>query len=84
MELNLTGDMIGAEESYRIGLVNYVVPQGEEVAKAKEIITKIGKKAPLAIAKAIECINAHFNEGKAAYQKEYQNFGALIETEDMK
>ncbi len=84
MELNLTGDMIKAEEAYRIGLVNHVVPQGEEVAKAKEIISKIGKKAPLAIAKAIECINAHFNEGKAAYQKEYQNFGALIETEDMR
>jgi len=84
MELHLTGDMIGAEEAHRLGLVNHVVPQGEEVAKAKEIITKIGKKAPLAIAKAIECINAHFNEGKTAYQKEYQQFGALIETEDTK
>lgn len=84
MEIHLTGDMIGAEEAYRIGLANHVVPQGEEVVKAKEIITKIGKKAPLAIAKAIECINAHFNEGKTAYQKEYQHFGALIETEDTK
>ncbi len=84
MELHLTGDMIGAEEAHRLRLVNHVVPQGEEVAKAKEIITKIGKKAPIAIAKAIECINAHFNEGKTAYQKEYQHFGALIETEDMK
>ena len=84
MELNLTGDMIGAEEAHRIGLANHVVPQGEEVAKAKEIIAKIGKKAPLAIAKAIECINAHFNEGKAAYQMEYEHFGSLIETEDTK
>jgi len=83
MELHLTGDMIGAAEAYRLGLANHVVPQGEEVAKAKEIITKIGAKAPIAIAKAIECINAHFNEGKTAYQKEYEYFGALIETEDM-
>jgi len=84
MELHLTGDMIGAEEAHRLGLVNHVVPQGEEVSKAKEIIQKIGAKAPLAVAKAIQCINAHFNEGKQAYKREYEGFGALIETEDIK
>ena len=84
MELNLTGDMIGAEEAHRLGLVNYVVPQGEEVAKAKTIIEKIATKAPVAIAKAIQAVNAHFNEGRQAYKTEYELFGSLIETEDFK
>jgi len=84
MELHLTGDMIGAEEAHRLGLVNHVVPQGEEVSKAKDIIQKIGAKAPVAVAKAIQCINAHFNEGKQAYKREYEGFGALIETEDIR
>lgn len=84
MELNMTGDMIGAEEALRLGLANHVVPQGEEVAKATEIIQKIGTKAPLAIARVIQCINAHFREGKEAYITEHQEFGALIDTEDMK
>lgn len=45
-ELLMTADMIGAEEAYRLGLVNYVVPAGEEVLKAKELIEKIATKAP--------------------------------------
>lgn len=84
MELHLTGDMIGAEEAHRLGLVNHLVPQGEEIAKATEIIQKIGTKAPLAVAKAIRCINAHFSDSKNAYQAEHQDFGALIDTEDLK
>ncbi len=84
IELHLTADMIGAEEAHRLGLANYVVPLGEEVAKAKEIIEKIAPKAPIAVAKAIKAINDHFNEGKQAYRTEHQAFGALVETEDFK
>ncbi len=49
-ELCLTGDMIGADEALRIGLVNAVVPQAELVAKVHEVATKIAAKGPLAIA----------------------------------
>jgi enoyl-CoA hydratase len=47
MELLMTADMIGAEEAHRLGLVNYVVPVGEEVAKAKELIEKLVAKRRL-------------------------------------
>ncbi len=84
MELHLTGDMLKADEALSLGLVNYVVPQGEEVAKAKEIIEKIATKAPLAIAKAIACINAHYDETVDGFAYEIAQFQACTTTEDFK
>jgi len=37
MELILTGKVIGAEEAYRIGLVNEIVPRGESLGRAVEL-----------------------------------------------
>ena len=49
-ELMMTGDMIGAEEALKLGLVNHILPtKAEAMAKAEELITKIMSKAPLAI-----------------------------------
>ncbi len=84
MELLLTADMIRADEAYRLGLANHVVPVGEEVAKAKEIITKIASKAPLAIAKTIECVNAFFDKTADGFKKEVDSFGELMVSEDAK
>ncbi|MFH1775180.1 MAG: enoyl-CoA hydratase-related protein [Chloroflexota bacterium] len=49
MEMLLTGEAIGAEEAYRIGLVNKVVAKGQAVAAAEEIALKIIKNGPLAV-----------------------------------
>ena len=84
MELHLTADMIKADEALRLGLVNYVVPQGEEVAKAVEMIEKIATKAPVAIAKAIACINAYYDEKVDGFALEINEFEACVETEDFK
>ena len=84
MELLLTADMIGAEEAHRLGLANHVVPAGEEVAKAKEIIEKIATKAPIAISKTIECVNAFYKENNDGFALEAKEFGTLSETEDFK
>jgi enoyl-CoA hydratase len=83
-ELLMTGDMIGAEEAHRLGLVNYVVPQGEEVAKAVEIIQKIETKAPIAISKIIECVNAYFDKNVDGFEVEIEEFGKLTSTDDFK
>lgn len=82
MELLLTGDMIGAEEALRLGLANYVVPQGEEVAKAKEILEKTATKGPVAIQKVIELVNAHFQVDEDGFEREYKEFGNCAGTSD--
>jgi len=82
MELLLTGGMIGADEALRLGLVNYVVPQGEEVEKAKEILGKTATKGPIAIQKVIELVYAHFQVGQDGFEREYQEFGNCAGTAD--
>ena len=77
MELTLTGDLIDANEAYRLGLVNHVVAQGQEVEKAKEIIEKTATKGPIAIQKAIEAINAYFQEGVDGFEAEIKKFSDL-------
>src|SRR6266567_4984082 len=57
MQQILTGEMITAEEAYRIGLVNEVVPQAELIARAEAIAAKILANAPLAIQYAMEAVN---------------------------
>jgi enoyl-CoA hydratase len=63
MELVLTGDFIDAEEAYRIGLVNKVVPLEELMEAAKKLAGKIAKKAPLAIQFAKEAVNRSLEVG---------------------
>ena len=84
IELLMTADMIGAEDALRLGLVNYVVPQGEEVEKATEIIQKIATKAPFAIKKVIDCVNACFDKEKNGFEVELDAFGFCCETHDFK
>ncbi|GIV31342.1 MAG: enoyl-CoA hydratase [Saprospiraceae bacterium] len=84
LELLMTGDMIDANEALRLGLVNYVVPAGEEVTKARELLEKIASKAPLAIQRVIECVNACFADGVDGFAKEVEAFGETAATEDFK
>lgn len=81
-ELLMTADMIGAQEALALGLVNYVTPAGEEVAKAKELLEKIAGKAPLAISRIIETVNAHFEPGADGFAREVELFGACCATQD--
>lgn len=84
LELIMTGDMIGAAEAYERGLVNHVVPELELMNKSKEIINKIAEKGPIAIAKVIAAVNAYFDEQQDGFEREVQEFGNLMETEDAK
>jgi len=84
LEYTLTGDMISAVDAYRIGLVNHVVEQGEEVNKAVEIIYKIATKAPLSVAKSIEAINASEDEAINGYDVEVNAFRDLTLSDDFK
>src|SRR5665811_437463 len=61
MQQILTAEMITAQEAYRIGLVNEVVPQAELMARAEAIAAKIIANAPLAIQYAMEAVNRGFD-----------------------
>ncbi len=84
MELLLTADMIDAASAERLGLVNRVVPAGQEVATAKAFVKKIAEKGPVAISKIIETVNAYFETGENGFAREVSEFGATTITEDFK
>lgn len=57
-ELIFTGQMINAQEAFRLGIVNKVVPDGEEVRAAIDMSRMIiTKGAPLAVREAKSVIN---------------------------
>ena len=56
MEILLTGNRIDAQEAWRIGLVNYVVPQEKLIAKAEELAATIAENGPLAVRKIKEAV----------------------------
>lgn len=84
MELLMTGEMIDADEAYRLGLVNHVVPAGEEVDRARQLMKIILSKGPVAIAKIIEAVNAYFHYNTDGFDQEVRAFGATTGTEDFK
>ncbi|MFQ5925052.1 MAG: enoyl-CoA hydratase/isomerase family protein [Dehalococcoidia bacterium] len=54
LEILMTGDFISAEEAYRIGLVNRVVPLAELMPTAEALATRINENGPLAVRAAKE------------------------------
>lgn len=85
MELILTGDQIDAQEAYRIGLVNKVVPQVELMKTAEAVAQKILSKGQLAVRFALKAVNmtaeTNLTDGQAL---EASLFGLCCGTEDFK
>jgi enoyl-CoA hydratase len=84
MEMIMTAGMITAEDAYRAGLVNHVVPQAELLEYTKGIAQRIIKNSPIAIGKAIKAVNANFKDGVNGFETEIRNFGKCFGTEDFK
>jgi len=85
MELVLTGEMVDADEAYRIGLANKVVSQGELLETAKNMAMKIISKGPLAVKIAKEAIrNGLEMELDKANQYEAELFGLCFASTDQK
>ncbi|MDU5082396.1 short-chain-enoyl-CoA hydratase [uncultured Tissierella sp.] len=84
-ELIFTCDIISAEEAYRIGLVNKVVPGQELMTSAIEMANKILSKSQLAIRYANAAINRGIEtdlDTGMAIEKDL--FGLCFATEDQK
>ncbi len=85
-ELIFTGQMINAQEAQRIGLVNKLVPDGEEVRAAIDIARAIiMKAAPLAVYEAKATINANLraSDRATALANEAAAAQRLAQTEDL-
>ena len=85
LQIILTGEMLSAQEAYRIGLVNEVVPAANVIPRAEAILKQIFSNAPLAVKYSLEAVNKGLetsqDEGLAL---EASFFGLCSGTEDKK
>jgi enoyl-CoA hydratase/carnithine racemase len=85
LELILSGDPITAQEAYRIGLVNQVVPLQDLMTTCEKLAQKILANAPLAVKFALEAVNHGLEMTEAEGQfLEATLFGLCCTTADMK
>ena len=82
-ELMLTGEFIDAAEAHRIGLVNRLVPNGEEEKAAEELARVIMSRAPLAVAAHKRMVHQSVEaDFETALDLEKQTITTMIYTED--
>jgi len=85
LRLILSGDMIGAQEAYRIGLVDEVVPAADLIARAEAILKRIAANAPLAVKFALEAANKGMETSQSeGLLLEASYFGLCAATDDKK
>lgn len=81
--LIFTGERISAEEAYRLGLVDRILPSSDLVDEALELAATLANKAPRAIALAKTAINTGISMPlDEALELEAQLFGQVVATED--
>jgi len=85
MEIILVGDHMSAQEAYRIGLVNEVVPADQVMPKAEALARKIAANGPVAVRKTketvLQSLSVSFDEG---FRLERENADFTMRTEDAK
>jgi enoyl-CoA hydratase len=57
LQIILSGEIIGAQEAYRIGLVNEIVRSSNLIARAEAILKQISSNAPIGVKFSIEVVN---------------------------
>ena len=82
-EILMTGENIDAQEAYRIGLVNKVVPYDELIPAAREMAARIASRGPLGIQATKEAIvrglNMNLEDGLYMEKALFDN---ILTTED--
>jgi enoyl-CoA hydratase len=85
LQLILSGEMISAQEAYRIGLINEIVPAADLMTRAEAILKKIASNAPIAIRFALEAANKGMETSQGeGLLLEASYFGLCAATEDKK
>ena len=80
LEMNLTGDPIGADEAYEFGLVNRVVADHELLDTALQWARKVATQAPLAVARIKQVSSDPSLD--AGIEAEKERFAAALGSED--
>jgi enoyl-CoA hydratase len=85
MEMTLTGNSISAEEAYRVGLVNRVVPRESLLEEARKVAKEIASKPPISVRAAKEAIlRAQDTTLEVGLEFERKAFYMLFATNDGK
>ena len=85
LQLILSGSMISAQEAWRIGLVNEIVPATDLIARAEALLNTITANAPFAIKFALEAANKGLETSQSeGLLLEASYFGLCAATEDKK
>jgi enoyl-CoA hydratase/carnithine racemase len=83
LHLILSGEMISAQEAYRIGLINEIVPAPDLITRAEAILKKIASNAPIAVKFALEAANKGLETSQSeGLLLEASYFGLCAATED--
>ncbi len=83
MEVLLVGDSIAADDAYRIGLINRVVPAAELMETAEEFARKIAENGPLAVQKIKETVlKALGRPTEEGFELEDEAVRFIVRTED--
>ena len=85
LEMLLSGEMVDAQEAYRIGLVNRVVPREKLLDESQALLRKMLANGPVSLRFTLDAVNAGLEMPlPEAQAHEATLFGLICTTEDMK
>lgn len=84
MEMIMTAGMIDANTALSYGLVNHVVTLEALLPLATKLASKIMRNSPMAIAAAVNAVNAGYENGVDGFDTEIEEFGGCFGTDDFK
>jgi len=85
LQIILSGKPIDAQEAYRIGLVNEIVPNTNLIARAEAILNEINANAPVAVRFSIDAVNKALDGSlEEGLRIEAALFAVCAATEDKK
>lgn len=84
-EMLYTGDPIDAQEAWRLGLVNKVVPADKLMDEARDMAKKLASRPKLALATIKSAVNTGINmDLSSALEHEAKSFATLVASHDFK